>query len=199
MNKKIELIKTEFDEILLSDEPSNGLRIMINNGNMKTFIPEVKNMIGFNQHTPYHDYDVFEHTLKVVDNVPAQLDVRLAAFFHDIGKPYCLTIDKDGVGHFKGHNILSAEMTFDILTRLDYDSSIIEKVVLLVRYHYIKDIRTKKISLEEYIAKVKMENLRDMFALCRADVKGKSENAKIEVVNELELKIREYLNNKNYN
>lgn len=198
MDEKIVEIKKEFNNILMSDLPSDGLKSLVENGKMNLLIPEVENMIGFDQYTPFHDYDVFDHTLKVVDNVSARLHMRLAAFFHDIAKPYCLTIDAEGIGHFRGHHILSADMTRKIMTRLNYEDEIIEKVVLLVRYHYIKDIRSRKISLEEYIYSVKIENIDDMLELCRADVKGKSANAKINVVDDLELQIREYLYNKNY-
>ena len=52
-------------------------------------IPEIREMVGFEQHTPWHRFDVWEHTLHVVENTPTDLVLRLTALLHDIGKPFC--------------------------------------------------------------------------------------------------------------
>ena len=66
-------------------------------------IPELEKSKGFKQNNDWHIYDVYNHTLNVVDNVPSDLNLRLAALFHDIGKPDTYTEDENGVGHFYGH------------------------------------------------------------------------------------------------
>lgn len=50
-------------------------------------IPELEKCDGFNQHNDYHTYDVYNHTIKVIENSPKNIYVRIAALFHDIGKP----------------------------------------------------------------------------------------------------------------
>ena len=81
-------------------------------------MPELEICIGFDQHNPYHEKDVFNHTLDVIDNMENDLILRLAALFHDIGKPETFSLDKNGIGHFYGHNVKSAEITEKIMKRL---------------------------------------------------------------------------------
>ncbi|MEG2597592.1 MAG: HD domain-containing protein, partial [Oscillospiraceae bacterium] len=98
-------------------------------------IPEILPMVHFNQHTPYHIYDVYEHTARSVAAVLATPICRLTMLLHDIGKPHCLTKDENGRGHFKGHGKISVSMAETILNRLRLDKHTIESVLLLIRYH----------------------------------------------------------------
>ena len=61
-------------------------------------LPEVANMVGFDQKSPHHNLDLFEHSLKVLENVPKDLPTRLAALFHDTGKPDTFFLDENGHG-----------------------------------------------------------------------------------------------------
>jgi tRNA nucleotidyltransferase (CCA-adding enzyme) len=99
------------------------------------FIPEMKPMIGFDQKTPWHKYDVWEHTARAVELTPNDPTLRLAVFFHDIGKPSMFTIDLTGRGHFKLHPEKSAAMTESIMRRMKFDTQSIKTVSLLVRHH----------------------------------------------------------------
>ena len=72
------------------------------------FWPEVLDMVGFPQRNRHHCYDVWEHTLHALAQVPPELELRLTMLLHDIGKPGCCTIDASGCGHFKGHPARSA-------------------------------------------------------------------------------------------
>ena len=65
-------------------------------------LPVLVSMKGFEQHTPYHIYDVLEHTAHVVDGVPAYRLVRWAAL-HDMGKPACFFFRKTASAIFYGH------------------------------------------------------------------------------------------------
>ena len=60
-------------------------------------------MIGFEQYHPYHCYDIWGHTVVVVEKVPAEPVLAWAALFHDMGKPFCFSRDPQGVGAFYGH------------------------------------------------------------------------------------------------
>ena len=81
-------------------------------------IPELQPMLGFDQRSPHHAYDVFTHTAHVVTGVPADLTLRWAALLHDVGKVPTFTQDATGRGHFYGHAQASAEMADAILMRL---------------------------------------------------------------------------------
>ena len=97
-------------------------------------IPEIKNMIGFEHKHPHHYLDVWEHTLKVVDEVgDADIETRMAALLHDIGKPF--SYQDEEVRHFHGHPEVSREITEKTLKRLGYDEKFIEDVCYLVATH----------------------------------------------------------------
>ena len=97
-------------------------------------IPEIKNMIGFEHKHPHHNLDVWEHTLKVVEELEdADLETRMAALLHDIGKPF--SYQDEEVRHFHGHPEVSKDMTEKILKRLGYDDKFIKDVCYLVEIH----------------------------------------------------------------
>ena len=60
-------------------------------------------LLRVEQKNIWHVYDVYEHILHVIDGVPNNITLRLAALFHDIGKPFVYKEDENGVGHFYGH------------------------------------------------------------------------------------------------
>jgi hypothetical protein len=61
-------------------------------------IPEILPMHNFDQKTPYHIYDVWEHTAVAVSETPPVTHLRLSAFLHDIGKPSSFFTDEKGIG-----------------------------------------------------------------------------------------------------
>ena len=70
---------------------------------LSVVLPELEPMVGFDQHNYHHLYDIFEHTVRVVESVPPTPALRWAALFHDSGKPSTFTLDDGGTGHFYGH------------------------------------------------------------------------------------------------
>ena len=99
-------------------------------------IPEFAPAIEFDQHSDYHKYTVWEHTIRSVDAAPGNdIFLRRALFFHDIGKPNCAKFDERGKGHFKGHPQASAEMARHIMKELRYDSKSIAETTLLIKWH----------------------------------------------------------------
>jgi tRNA nucleotidyltransferase (CCA-adding enzyme) len=100
------------------------------------FIPEIKPMFDFNQRTRWHKYDVYAHTVHAVEHAPKDdLVVRLAMFFHDIGKPETFTIDDNGNGHFYGHPLISGEITEKVMRRMKFDNATLKSVLQLVENH----------------------------------------------------------------
>ena len=81
-------------------------------------LPELTPTVGFAQHNVHHCYDVYTHTAVAVDHVPPEVTLRLAALFHDLGKPATFSMGEDGQGHFYGHPKVSAALAEQILLRL---------------------------------------------------------------------------------
>lgn len=102
---------------------------------LAVIIPEIADSFAFEQHSPYHCYDVYTHTIYALDAAPKDIVVRLSILLHDIAKPACCHIDSRGRGHFKGHPARGAEMAAEILKRLRADSDTIEQVSEIIRLH----------------------------------------------------------------
>ena len=196
----VERINQEFTKILLSPVPSKGVRTLIDTGLMDYIVPEYYETVGFEQHNPHHDKDVFDHSMEVLDNIEPVLNLRLAAFFHDICKPKCFTRSEDGRGHFYGHHIESAKLTQDIMKRLRYSNDLIEDVCTLIRYHYLKEIEIGEKAVKRFINNVGAERLEDLFKLNIADLSGKPKKVGdkngYEKVETLRRKSREILDRK---
>ena len=98
-------------------------------------LPELAPMAGLDQRSPYHCYDVLEHSAVAAENVPPDKITRWAALLHDAGKPACFTVDEAGRGHFHGHARPGAELARQALTRLKFDRDTINRVSRLVELH----------------------------------------------------------------
>ena len=134
-------------------------------------IPELKPMMGFDQHSVHHRYDVFAHTAQVVGLVPPQLVLRWAALLHDVGKPACFALDDEGRGHFYGHAKVSAGMANDILLRLKSPTALRQQVVRLIEQHMTPLTPDRKL-LRRRLARYGEENVRLLLALQKADTEG---------------------------
>jgi len=127
-NLSAERVREEFLKILYnSSKPSVGLKLLKETGILKIWIPELLEGVGVDQPL-FHAYDVFEHSLRTVDI--ADDSVKLAALFHDIGKPRT----KKGK-HFYRHDVVGYEMTRNIMNRLRFSKKEIDRVSRLVRWH----------------------------------------------------------------
>ncbi len=137
-----------------------------------TVVPELLPMVGFDQHSRYHCYDVWEHTLHALSEVPAEPVLRWAVLLHDVAKPRCYTRDERG-GHFYGHPTVSAEMADAILRRLKFDNATREAVITLVLWHDREIPRTEK-SIRRALRKLGAVRLRQLTEVKRADNLGQA-------------------------
>lgn len=142
---------------------------------LSVIIPEIRTCHGFDQKSAYHDRDVFEHTLSVLDNIPyiegegRDSELAMAALFHDLGKPQCFKIDEYGVGHMKGHPKISGEITEKRLSELKFPKQFIGHVFVLVNYHDTF-VKTDRISVHRFMSKYPGELLEKLQILQRADI-----------------------------
>lgn len=98
-------------------------------------VPEIRDSFGFPQKNKHHCYDVYMHTAGVVSYIPPEPVLRLAAFFHDIGKPRAFHIKENGRGSFRGHPAAGEEIARNVMHRLRLPNAIIRDVCILVREH----------------------------------------------------------------
>jgi uncharacterized domain HDIG len=126
----VERMADELRRMLTSERPRFAIELLDAGEVLDTILPEVAACKGVTQ-TGYHTHDVYGHTLLVVEHVPDDIALRLAALFHDVGKPSTATPD----GAFTGHEILGAKMARSALERLRFSQKEIEIVVQLVRLH----------------------------------------------------------------
>ena len=160
------------------------------------FIPEIKNMFGFQQNNPYHIYDVWNHTVHAIEYCESDdLVTRLSVFFHDIGKPHCYQDSEDGIRHFKGHGRVSADMTDKIMKRLRFDNDTREKVVELVYYHDATFEVGKKY-IKRWLNKIGEEQFRRLLNVRRADIKAQAyteQRSRLQKIGNIEYILEEVL------
>lgn len=137
------------------------------------FIPQLEKCVGFEQHTKYHNKDVFEHILSTVSSIEPVKHLRLAMLFHDIGKPDYFTIDENGTGHFKGHAKGSCDIAEQVLKKLKYDKETTKKVLELVKSHDII-LENRESLIKRYLNKYGEELFFDVVAVHIADDFGKA-------------------------
>ncbi|MHB8589308.1 MAG: CCA tRNA nucleotidyltransferase [Candidatus Dormibacteraceae bacterium] len=125
-----ERIAEELRKMLTSPRPRHALELLDAGDLLETVLPEIADCKGVQQ-SGYHTHDVFGHTLLTVERVAPDLVLRLAALFHDSGKPSTATPD----GAFMGHEIVGANLARSALERLRFSQKEIETVVTLVRLH----------------------------------------------------------------
>ena len=188
LNKiSFERINAEFVKIIESSSSHRArMQLLEFEDVLAEFIPELKSTFEFKQNNPYHCYPVYAHILTVLKEcVDADIITKLAAFFHDIGKPHCYQDDDNGIRHFKGHGKVSAEMTDDIMRRLKFDNDTREKVVQLVYYHDATFEVGKKY-VRRWLNKIGIDQFKRLLVLRRADIMGQTKYYREERIQKLD-------------
>ena len=170
-----ERIRDEFIRMIMSKSPDRAIELLRETGLLKYIIPELEKGVGVNQNR-HHIYTIYQHailSLKYAAQKNFNLEVRLAALFHDIAKPQT----KRGQGPnatFYNHDQLGAKFAINILERLRFPKKTIEKVALLVRNHmfvYGVDEVTEA-GVRRLLRRVGLKNIKDLINLRVADRLG---------------------------
>lgn len=162
-----ERILTEVRKLLTAERPSAVLREFPEV--FGVFWSELLPMLGYDQRNFHHCYDLWEHTLHALDAVPGEESLRFAALFHDVGKPDCFSLDRNGVGHFYGHAAKSAELADGMLARLRAPNALRQEVTELIRRHDTPLPGIPEANLRRLLRRLGEERLRRLIALQRAD------------------------------
>ena len=195
----IERFRDEFEKIMASPKPSVGLKLLEESGLLDIFIPEFKICRGCIQsdYRAFHKFDVLDHLFYACDGAPAdKLNVRLAALFHDIGKPAAKKILHETVLNgekndgskkeietitFYNHEAFGEKITQKLMTRLKFSNDMISNVCHLVKEHMFHyESNWSEAAVRRFIIRVKPECMEDLYDLRLADMYGMY-NEKVDV------------------
>ena len=175
-NISMERIRDEFTKIIESKNPTQGIILLQKLKLLKYIIPELEEGIGCEQGGA-HIYDVFEHLLGALGHASDKgfsTEIRLAALFHDIGKPRSRRPGTKKAYTFYGHEVIGARMAKVIMERLKYPKKATDLVVSLIRNHmFFSD--TEQITLSavrRIVLKVGKEHIWQLMEIRECDRVG---------------------------
>jgi poly(A) polymerase len=128
-----ERIRDELDKLIVLPRPDAGLWFIVTTGLATQFLPELPGL-ALEQDPIHRHKDVLAHTIAVVSKTAPDKVLRLAALFHDVGKPRTRAIGPHGVS-FHHHDVVGARMTRSRMEKLRYSAADIDDVSRLVELH----------------------------------------------------------------
>jgi len=155
--------------------PGRGIQtVLLEYGDvLAVFIPEVGDTLGFDQRSPWHSYDVWEHSVRALAAISTGDPlVRLALLLHDLGKPRCCKVDSTGRGHFKGHEQVGAEIVEQRLRALRFDNESVRIVTELVFLHMAQ---LKPEAAKRWLSRLGEVQLKRLIGVKRGDISAHSE------------------------
>ena len=178
----------ELSKLLLGAQPAKALRLARDTGVLVHVLPEFEQSIGFEQESRWHALTVDEHTFEVVQaaaDAGFPLRVRLAALFHDLGKPHVAWRGTDGRLHYyakhgyaeRSHEQVSAQLAEQALDRLRYPTDLRKRVVRIVRSHMIDSGKANPLRARRLLARYGAGLLFDLLDHKEADLRGKGRPA----------------------
>lgn len=170
-----ERIRDELVKIVESKNPEQGMILLQQTGLLAVILPEVQEGVGVGQNK-HHIYPVFDHCIKSLQfaaHYDYPLHVRLAALFHDIGKPRTKRL-QGGDYTFYGHDIVGARMTETLMKRLKFSNELTDQVSHLVRQHmFYYDVgKVTPAGARRLLRRVGKEHFDDLIKLRIAERKG---------------------------
>ena len=164
----IERVKAEMDKMMELPNTGRCIFVMAQLGLLENILPEVAATVGAEQPIKWHEFDVFNHTLKVLSNVEGK-NLKYAALFHDIGKQ---KMRKDSP-YFPRHEYKSYKMFLKIADRLKFSNADKKEIAFLIKQHMdFKSWKHSAKSMRKYLNKHGNLYVEDLFKLLRADVIG---------------------------
>lgn len=137
-------------------------------------MPELKPMVGFDQHNPHHIYDVWEHTMRAMEACKVDdVVLRFTVLFHDTGKPHVFTMDNQGIGHFYGHGEESCRICAKVMKRLRFDNKTASEVYTLVEVHDAR-VEAQPRSIRRWLNRIGLEQFERLLKMKRCDAAGQN-------------------------
>lgn len=185
-----ERIQAELDKLMGGHDPAEAIRLAQETGVLDHFLPELARTHGFDQQNKYHNQELFDHTMTVLDHVAKNSDdkdLRYMAMLHDIGKPDSKWIDDEGWAHYYenehgqglNHEHHGADMTRELMQRLKFPRARTERVEHLVRHHMFPEFQSEA-GARKFINRVGPDHVDDLMLMREADLKGKPAGNNVE-------------------
>ena len=137
------------------------------------FWPELGPLVTLEQNNPWHCWGGWEHTIRALEEAPADVTLRLAMLLHDIGKPAYKSTDEKGIDHFYGHPAVSAQLADKMLRALKFDNKTRERVVLLVERHDVQLLPRSQV-IRRWLNRLSPEAFFQLLDIKRADNMGQA-------------------------
>ena len=174
-----ERINTEINKLIVG----KGVYNILENYTELIFaiFPELLLTYKFIQNNPYHQHDVYTHTILGVDHLKQYNDppLSLAHLFHDIAKPFCLSCEfKDGyiIDHFYDHEHHGAKVVQRICHRLKFSSEDSKKISFLVenhmKLHFLESNKAIRKLIQECALAGDKSWIWDLYRILEADIAG---------------------------
>ena len=162
-----ERVFTELDKLLLG--PGAG-RVLAEYGDiLARVIPAVGPCLEFDLRSPRHDRDLWDHITRAVALAPPRRNVRWALLLHDLAKPDCFVLDREGFGHAPGHAARGAALAKQVLADLKAPGRLLQGVQPLVRWHDTP-LPQDTPGVRRWLGRWGWPTLEDLIAVKRADL-----------------------------
>jgi tRNA nucleotidyltransferase/poly(A) polymerase len=174
------------DKLFKSGNPAGAIRLGQETGVLSHLFPEVAENWDYDQQNPHHKYPLGEHLMHVLDNtsrINSDPDVRMAALYHDVGKPASAWTDpQTGEAHYyfspehggQNHEDVGAKMVEDRMRSLNYPVARINRVRDLVQHHMFAPFSSDK-GARTFLNRVG-PHADDLLDIREADQSGKGQS-----------------------
>ncbi|MCX7026969.1 MAG: HD domain-containing protein [Spirochaetes bacterium] len=164
-----ERIRDEFGKLLVSTRPASGLALLEATGLLSEILPELVPARGCLQ-KGLHAYDVLDHLFLAVQASPPDLGLRLAALFHDAGKPASMILGENDIPSFHGHEVISETLALRAMRRLRFPNDTIARVCHLIAQHMFHyGPEWTDAAVRRFIARAGVDSIEDLLYLRIAD------------------------------
>ena len=171
-----ERITDELLKMLSHPKPSVGLSILQATGILEIIFPELAALAGVEQRDDHHHKDVFDHSLKVVDNLARVSDdplLRFTALVHDIGKPRVKRFVEGTGWTFHGHELIGQRMLKRICRDLKLSNEYAKYSQKMTRLHMRPIQLTSEEVTDSAVRRLLVlagDDVEALMTLCRADI-----------------------------
>jgi tRNA nucleotidyltransferase (CCA-adding enzyme) len=139
---------SELDKLLMGQNPKEGLEVLTFTRLINYMLPELSLQVDYDQNNPHHTLNLWEHTIKVVEKVPLDIEIRWAALLHDIAKPFMRKDKSDGTSNYHKHDLVGAECVLKIADYLKWSNERKNNVYNLVLHHMDDNSPLRKADME---------------------------------------------------